>query len=426
MSDSKIMTAIEGGFSLSQAHAMLHTKEYIIASVRKDGRGLQYLDEKYKNDKDIVSAAFLNMHSLAHASSSLCDDEEFLRSLLDIGPSGALEYASPRLQSKKSFVLDCVSSHGSALEYASDSLKEDFDVVKAAVSSYGYALRDASEEMQNNKEIVLIAVKNEGDALLYASHAMKGDKDVVLAAVSTEPDDEPDEDDGGPFSYARNDLCEDIDVILAAVRNYPGALEYSHTLHLNKENVLRVVRQNGFLLQYLPEVNDDIDIVTAAIENDGHSIEHASARLRNDKELVLKAISTDPDVMDWHCSSDMLNDRDFVLAALKHGGCLSNACKKLQRDLALQVADTRKCVHSRDVCGVIQKVRNVIVKHGDDKAWVGNIDELIELANELIVHYKVDETSELYNAVDELGKLFYAESGGGRKRDRSEFESGFL
>ena len=57
--------------------------------------------------------------------------------------------------------------------------------------------------------------------------------------------------------------------------------------------MLVAVQQRGSNLYYAPLwAQDDVIIVRAAVAQFGYSIEHASARLKNDKDIALQAVSS--------------------------------------------------------------------------------------------------------------------------------------
>ncbi|KAJ8605905.1 hypothetical protein CTAYLR_004199 [Chrysophaeum taylorii] len=95
----------------------------------------------------------------------------------------ALDTVDPKYREDKEIVMAAVRQNGLALESASDNLKEDKEIVLAAVRQNGLALEDAADSLKKNEEVVLAAVQQDGWALEYASPGLKNDKDFILAAV---------------------------------------------------------------------------------------------------------------------------------------------------------------------------------------------------------------------------------------------------
>ena len=73
----------------------------MLIGIKKDGRGLQYVNEELKNDKDIVMAAiYNNPYSLVCASERLKNDKDVVVNAVT-QKATALYYASEELQSDK-------------------------------------------------------------------------------------------------------------------------------------------------------------------------------------------------------------------------------------------------------------------------------------------------------------------------------------
>ena len=99
------------------------------------------------------------------------------------------------------------------------------------------------------------------------------------------------------------------------------ALEHaSAELQNDNEIVLAAVSQNGDALQYASaELQNDRDFVLAAVLQNGWALEHASAELQNDREIVLAAVSQNGYAL-YYASAELQNNRDIVLAAVSQDG----------------------------------------------------------------------------------------------------------
>lgn len=58
----------------------------------------------------------------------------------------------------------------------------------------------------------------------------------------------------------------------------------------DKAYVLSVLRSDGLALQFAPAFWNDKEVVTVAVEQDGHALHWASAALKSDKDVVLAAV----------------------------------------------------------------------------------------------------------------------------------------
>ena len=80
-----------------------------------------------------------------------------------------------------------------------------------------------------------------------------------------------------------------------------------------KNDAIVAVSADGLDLENFEELQDDYDVVMAAVNNNGGSLQFASERLRADKEIVIAAVKNDPYVIEF--ASDDLQDDDDVLDA---------------------------------------------------------------------------------------------------------------
>jgi predicted nucleic acid-binding Zn-ribbon protein len=80
-----------------------------------------------------------------------------------------------------------------------------------------------------------------------------------------------------------------------------------------KNDAIVVVSNDGLDLENFEELQDDDDVVMAAVKNNGSALQFASERLRADKEIVIAAVKNDPYVIVF--ASEELQDDDDVLDA---------------------------------------------------------------------------------------------------------------
>ena len=80
-----------------------------------------------------------------------------------------------------------------------------------------------------------------------------------------------------------------------------------------KNDAIVAVSNDGLDLENFEELQDDDDVVMAAVKNNGGALQFASERLRADKDIVIAAVKNDPYVIEF--ASDDLQDDDDVLDA---------------------------------------------------------------------------------------------------------------
>eukprot|EP00403_Amphidinium_massartii_P030630 CAMPEP_0178391844 /NCGR_PEP_ID=MMETSP0689_2-20121128/11373_1 /TAXON_ID=160604 /ORGANISM="Amphidinium massartii, Strain CS-259" /LENGTH=393 /DNA_ID=CAMNT_0020012401 /DNA_START=166 /DNA_END=1347 /DNA_ORIENTATION=+ len=233
----------------------------------------------------------------------------------------ALAQVPEPLLSDRQLILAAVSQHGAALSYAPEDMRRDREVVLAAVTSSGAALRYADYSLCRDKEIVMAAVKQSRYALAYAGTRMRKDKQVILEAVrhfGTALEYADDSEDGPMY---------DKQIVLAAVKNTPSALEFASppkesapcNLQDDFDIVLAAVSQDGMMLKLASErLRNHRSIVLAAVQQQGLALEFASEECRADRELVEAAIRDTSEAMAY-VDRDLQADGDLMRLALKSG-----------------------------------------------------------------------------------------------------------
>ncbi|GMH76828.1 hypothetical protein TrLO_g2675 [Triparma laevis f. longispina] len=129
-------------------------------------------------------------------------------------------------------VTAAAKSSVDALLWASERLKSDRTVMLEAVTAHGRAIR-YTQTLRNDPEIALAAVTNDGDALQMCG-SLRSDKVVVFAAVKQSP---------WALAYASEDLRADVDVVLAAVRGDKGAVQCAATSAVQHPSVVRAIAE---------------------------------------------------------------------------------------------------------------------------------------------------------------------------------------
>ena len=85
----------------------------------------------------------------------------------------------------------------------------------------------------------------------------------------------------------------------------------SNKLFEDKDLVLKAVAQDGQLLYYASkELRDDKDVVLAAVTNKGLILKYASKRLRGDKDIGMAAIKQDK-MAEMFLTDELRKDEDI-------------------------------------------------------------------------------------------------------------------
>ena len=107
-----------------------------------------------------------------------------------------------------------------------------------------------------------------------------------------------------------------------AVKRCGHTLQHlSKSLRNDKRLVLTAVKQNGFALVHASKsLQNNREVVMAAVNQKGCALIHASTALKNDKEIILVAVKKSEGVALMHASMSVKSDRAFVLLLMSHSG----------------------------------------------------------------------------------------------------------
>ena len=150
------------------------------------------------------------------------------------------------------------------------------------------------------------------------------------------------------LNLASAELQDDREVVLHCVKNCGDAIEHaSARLRGDKEIILAATTEFWHSATVLnlasTELQDDRDVVLHCVKRRGDAVKHASARLRGDKEIILAAVKEWMQVLRHKCSSlastELQDDREVVLECVKNGGdAIKHASARLRGDKEIILA----------------------------------------------------------------------------------------
>jgi len=319
--------------------------DIVAAAISFCGAALRWASDELRSDKRIVLIAVANFGtSLSYASSELQDDEEVVMCAVQVS-AAALVSASPRLRNHEGIVMAAIKSGMRVLRFLSinGEVRNNRSIVMKAVGANANSLQFAPKKFQNDFEIVMKAVSVDGGALEFASKTLQDNDKVVAMAVSTSPDG---------FRYASKRLRDNFNIVAAAVEIYGlqiiwyASTRFKCNKHLlltslrqfnfdeannaifcvpplaalaalddlsDKAFILEMLQHNGLLLRQYKQFSDDIEMVTAAVNSVGMSIQYASRRLQANKLIALAAVSNDGSSVEY-LADELLDDMDIIRA----------------------------------------------------------------------------------------------------------------
>lgn len=242
---------------------------------------------------------------IAHALPNLPDDVydrlsyEALLAIVSIDAS-KLGWFSFKHRDTVSIVSTAIESMPVSLAFASDRIKDNETIVIMALNSQKRLLKKSlirfalsplkfsSYRIRDTREIVELAIEINPYALKYASVRLRSDKEIVIKAVDL---------DLNTFGCASYDLLNDKDFVLELVQKYSSPL---------------LLDNASFSLR------DNEDLIVKAIRNTrGLAFHYASSRLTSDPKIVSEAICAGDVSLISHASHELFRHDDFVLEIIK-------------------------------------------------------------------------------------------------------------
>lgn len=164
------------------------------------------------------------------------------------------------------------------------------------------------EHIKSDKEFAKYALQSSGYGMRYMPDSIRCDYELAKIAISTSP---------FCYSYIGDNLREDRTLALLAI-------------------------QIGCSLALLLEHCDDKEIVLSAVNQSGLSLELASDRLKNDRDVVLAAVDEHPESIK-HASSyfqELCDGKEPSLAIRSE--IAKEAAEKLRSELDNNISTNRK------------------------------------------------------------------------------------
>lgn len=211
----------------------------------------------------------------------------------------------------------------------------DRDVVLRSVEVDSFQFRAAPEQFRADKEIALFAVQNcwFGTAIQYVAGDLRHDRDVLMASLARNSVYAR----AGALRVMPPAMREDPEIISAALErsswsSSPGLADHQETLldllpasyRSDEDAVLRAVFQNPCEWRFVaPDLAESISFARRAVAENGHLlqflVEEPASCLRGDRAVVEQAIKS---AAPWksvlqHASAELQNDRELVRLQVK-------------------------------------------------------------------------------------------------------------
>jgi hypothetical protein len=195
--------------------------------------------------------------------------------------------------------------------------------VTAAVKRNGDAIRFASARLMTERSLILEAVREKGSALMHAK-AWASDKEIMLEAWRRQVIDDP--------SISIADMRPEL---LLNVKEAGILSLMPPRLAKDRAFLLELVKINGAALEYAdPSSKEDRELVLQAIATNPEALAHAADSLRADIEIVRAAISKNPRTLGL-AAKELRADHGLIEAAIeKDARAIRLAAESVRADLA--------------------------------------------------------------------------------------------
>lgn len=260
-------------------------EEFMLKLIKKDYFNIRYASDRLKNDSDFILKAIKSSDEgfkcLAFATDELKANKEFILKIYKKVGNYTFALASETLKCDKDFILKLLKYNYLDFAYVCYELRSDREFMQNAISENGETIEFASYELRNDEEFILQAIEKNHLCFVYASDRLKNDKEFMLKAIGK---------NYMVIEHAKNMFRDDKDVILAALERDNFGLSLSHAsdrLRNDKEFMLKVADVNIKALKFLSDrLKNDSDFILKAFEKDNRSLEYASSELKANKEFM--------------------------------------------------------------------------------------------------------------------------------------------
>ena len=189
--------------------------------------------------------------------------------------AGIMNHLPSIYRDNKEVVLRCAESNGLVLKVCSERLRDDSNIVLAAILYNSLAMIYASDTLKDDKRFVLTLVHYRGDILPYVSTRLQNDTQVAAVAVSN-----------------WNVHCWSA-LQPSMQKNFNVAFAYVSNNEVDKRTVWDSRMPPSVPLDHLiGELRNDRQIILAAISKDPRNFCNVKTELRKDPEVILKTVQS--------------------------------------------------------------------------------------------------------------------------------------
>jgi hypothetical protein len=227
---------------------------------------------------------------------------------------------------EKDEALEKVQKNGWNLEHLDSSHQDDFEIVLTAVKDVGKSLQYASEKLKNNKEIISAAIASDPKSIIYASLEIHYDREIALRVVSQQ----------GMLLENFHSFKGDEEVVLTAMKQNPNAVKFlQKKLRKNLNFFLKACEISGLSMEFAStKLSENFELGMISIRQNKDSYPFLGPNLRKNKEIGMEMMN----MGDYYPVLDqtLREDEEILLKAIetvKWFGPLDKAPEKFRDNI---------------------------------------------------------------------------------------------
>jgi len=352
---------------------LLTNRDFVLKLIQTNSYNINFIPNDLRDDEMLYAYALAGDSSILNSNIKAFDDETYnkLFNLLEnkeivteviLKNIYVFNYLSVDLKKNEPFIINLINRLSELTQFGgydtvSRTRKQKRDLLdsiikinnnneRVVLASLRYTIDDANlgelifnniaQDLYNNAEFILRAMEINGYLFRYIPANFKNNKAVILSALNNQLKTKSGQiGNESPLKYASDSLRDDMDVVMAAIQNDGKAISHvSDRLKNNVNLVLESLKHGAGLnyFKYLPLELQNRKNLLLALKNGGGSLSDVPINLRSDKEIVMLSVMDNGKNL-RQASIELKNDKEIVLVAVKsYGEVLEYASDELRND----------------------------------------------------------------------------------------------
>ena len=242
-----------------------NSRSVSMAAVRWHGKNLEYVPERLRHDRELVTTAVSRYPEAIKWASEFAYDDAMANLAVASGPMGY--YWLPEvMKNRMDLIEEALRHHGEALRFVPHHVKENKRLVIMALNKTKDprvpspfvvdTVRYVAPALLGDHDVAKAAIRKNSLWFQYLPDFVRADRDIAMMAVQR---------NGQVLKWVTGDSRRNRDILLAAVTSRASALPYVPPDLIDKDLALLSVRRAAHMMMYVPEeLQKDKDIVAAA------------------------------------------------------------------------------------------------------------------------------------------------------------------